>query len=355
MIKQRCPHCRRFQKYEAEGCFCGASLPKAQRDTWCYTKRLGQRHFKRLGKVTKVEAEAQHAAWLTDLLQPQQCVTEDIKLRDACQTYVDKLRDADKPYHREARLFLDRLMNVAGLDANLADISVELAREYQRRVVNGGASLAYADRHVAIAKAMYAYVAPHLPNPFKLVKMFRPDNTLVRMLTDEQEAELLKSAYELKTKNLPWLPEIILVALRTGLRRNDILSLTWEQVNIEARSIAVIQKGKRRLSVPISLDLIEALQQLRQSSQSEFVFPNKQTGKPYGHFDKTWRKLKVAAGIPANFRFHDLRHHVASKLARNTRNPLIVQTILGHSALATTQKYMHVWNNDLTDAVDGLK
>jgi integrase len=228
--------------------------------------------------------------------------------------YVDKLRDADKPYYREARLFLDRLMTVVGQGIALPDITTELAREYQRRVVKGGASLAYADRHVAIAKAMFGYVAPHLPNPFKLVKMFRPDNTLVRMLTNEQEAELLRNARELKTKNMPWLPGIILVALRTGLRRNNILSLKWEQVNFDTRSIAVIQKGKRRLSVPIG-----------------------------------------ASGIPLHFRFHDLRHHVATKLARNTRNPLIVQTILGHSALATTQKYMHVFNTDLTDAVDSLK
>ena len=336
-------------------CACGSSLPRSQKDVWCYTKRQGQRHFKRLGRITKVEAEAAHAKWLTELLQPQSYTSDLVMLDSACQMYVDKLRDADKPYHREARLFLDRLMTVAGSGIALPDITTELAREYQRRVVKGGASLAYADRHVAIAKAMFGYVAPHLPNPFKLVKMFRPDNTLVRMLTDEQEAELLRNARELKTKNMPWLPGIILVALRTGLRRNNILSLKWEQVNFDTRSIAVIQKGKRRLSVPIATDLIEALQELQTLSNSEYVFPNINTGKPYGHFDKSWKKLKLASGIPLHFRFHDLRHHVATKLARNTRNPLIVQTILGHSALATTQKYMHVFNTDLTDAVDGLK
>ena len=296
-----------------------------------------------------------HAKWLTALLEPQSYNAETIALDVACQMYVDKLRDADKPYFREARLFLERLQRVCGLDRNLPDITTELAREYQRRVVGGGASLAYADRHVAIAKAMYAYVAPHLPNPFKLVKMYRPDNTLVRMLSDEQEAELLRVAAELPVRNMPWLPQIMLVALRTGLRRNDILTLKWEQINFDARSIAVIQKGKRRLSVPISLDLIDALLNLAERTNSEYVFPNPLTGNPYGHFDKTWRKLKIAAGIPAHFRFHDLRHHVATKLARNTRNPLIVQSILGHSALTTTQKYMHVWNEDLNNAVDSLK
>jgi integrase len=93
---------------------------------------------------------------------------------------------------------------------------------------------------------------------------------------------------------------------------------------------------------------------MKKRSESEYVFPNPTTKRPYVHFDKTWRALKVLANIPAEFRFHDLRHHVATKLARNTRNPLIVQTILGHSSIATTQKYMHVWRDDLVDAVDSL-
>jgi integrase len=354
MIKQRCPQCRRFQKLELESCVCGASLPRSARDVWCYAKRQGKRHFKRLGRVTKAEAEAAHAKWLTELLQPLAPKTEEIKLAAACEMYVDKLEAAGKPYYREARLFLSRLQVVTDPDIQLTDLTAEKAREYQRRIVNGGASLAYADRHVAIAKAMYAYVAPHLPNPFKLVKMFRPDNTLIRMLTDEQEANLIKHSGTLHTTNMPWLREIILVALRTGLRRNDILTLRWEQINFEARSIAVIQKGKRKLSVPMSLDLLQMFRWLHINDESEYIFPNRQTGKPYGHFDKTWKRLKAAAGIPANFRFHDLRHHVATKLARNTRNPLIVQQILGHSELRTTQKYMHAWNSDLTDAVDSL-
>lgn len=356
MLKQRCPQCKRFQQYDAVSCVCGASLPRTLKDIWCYTKRQGQRHFKRLGRITKIEAEAGHAKWLTELLQPKNGPEfESVKLSDACTIYVDKLRDADKPYHREARLFLDRLLIIAGQDANLSEVTVEVARAYQRRIVNGGASLAYADRHVAIAKAMFGYVAPHMPNPFKLVKMYRPDNTLIRMLSDEQEIELTRKARELESKDVPWLPEIILVAIRTGLRRTDILTLTWKQVNFESRSISVIQKGKRKLSVPLSLDLAEALSMLQQNTESEYVFPNPITGKPFTHIDKTWRKLKAAAGIPPEFRFHDLRHHVATKLARNTKNPLIVQTILGHSALATTQKYMHVWNSDLTNAVDSLK
>ena len=354
MIKQRCPKCRRFQKYEADSCVCGASLPRALRDSWCYAKRDGKRHFKRLGIMNRVEAEAAHAKWLTQLLQPKTFSAEEIKLEDACRMYVDKLEAAGKPYHREAKLFLERLQKVVPPDFGLAQITVEQARDFQRRIVHNGASLAYVDRHVAISKAMFGYVAPHLPNPFKLVRMFRPDNTLIRMLTDEQEADLIRYSHKLKTKNMPWLPEIILVALRTGLRRNDILTLRWEQINFEARSIAVVQKGKRKLSVPMSLDLLQMFRWLHINDESEYIFPNRQTGKPYGHFDKTWRALKMAAGIPANFRFHDLRHHVATKLARNTRNPLIVQQILGHSELRTTQKYMHVFNTDLTDAVDSL-
>lgn len=114
----------------------------------------------------------------------------------------------------------------------------------------------------------------------------------------------------------------------------------------------VRQKGDRRHVVPMASDVHELMDETL--PQSAWCFPNTKTELPYGDFAKTWTALKMKAAIDPDFRFHDLRHHVASMLIKHTGNPVIAQSILGHSDIRVAQRYMHLFATELAQAVEKL-
>jgi len=151
----------------------------------------------------------------------------------------------------------------------------------------------------------------------------------------------------------------------TGLRRNETI-IRWENVNTFGKVITTI--GKRGLIVrtPITSQ-IKAILERSKGHHSEFVFTFicQQTSK-----DKTkirgqrypitpegaktqWRRLKAKSGVK-DFRFHDIRHDVGTKLLRATGNLKLVQKALNHRDIKTTTRYAHVQNEEVASAMEAL-
>ena len=86
---------------------------------------------------------------------------------------------------------------------------------------------------------------------------------------------------------------------------------------------------------------------------NEYVFVNNQTGKPYTTIQKAFGTVIRKANIK-NFRFHDLRHTVATRLATKGIDLTVVQEILGHSKITTTQRYAHPVPQRKLEAIDIL-
>ena len=352
MIKHRCNKCKQFLGLSSDSCSCGWHV-SGRKDLWGIKYIDNRRISKRFGFITRIEAEQLHSAWLDSLFNPPNDTKADvITVERAISVYLEYLQGRGSRYYKDTQRMLNRLGKVAGLETKLNKIDVNLAREFQRRIVDAGATLATADRHIAMAKAMFSYAAPDLPNPFKRVTMYRPDNTIIRMLTEDEEIRILNAAKALSDWRLPWTYHYVLIAMRTGLRKQNILRLSWDEVDLRKKLLSVRQKGDRRHIVPMASDVFELM--YHTTKTCEWCFPNKETGNPYWDFKRKWEHVKRLAKIDSGFRFHDLRHHVASMLIRNVRNPLIVQSILGHSDLRITQRYMHAFSDELAQAVETL-
>jgi site-specific recombinase XerD len=74
---------------------------------------------------------------------------------------------------------------------------------------------------------------------------------------------------------------------------------------------------------------------------SPYVFPGKNRGQRTD-FKGPWQRIRKAAGLPGNFRFHGLRHHFASTLVSSGVDLSVVQALLTHKDARTTQRYAHL-------------
>lgn len=170
-------------------------------------------------------------------------------------------------------------------------------------------------------------------NPVRKAGMLREDNITVRFLLAEEERRLYKSV----DKVAPYLKPIITMALQTGMRRGEILNLKWSNIKCGYIELLETKSGKMR-NIPISSTLQDVLNSL--SKDSEYIFVNPKTNKPYTDIKKAWHKVLDDANIE-NLRFHDLRHTVATRLVEKGTDLLVVKDILGHTMIETTMRYAH--------------
>jgi len=126
-----------------------------------------------------------------------------------------------------------------------------------------------------------------------------------------------------------------------GLRRENILNLKWEQIDFDYKYIGIEKqnnKGHKDIKIPISEKLMSVFNHIEH--KSEYVFISPKTGKPYNTIRKGFLAACKRAGIE-NFRFHDLRHTVGTRLIEKGVDVKTVQELFAHSSIATTQRYTH--------------
>jgi len=166
------------------------------------------------------------------------------------------------------------------------------------------------------------------------VKLLPENNRRLRFLSIEECQRLIECCHK-------DLKPIVVVALNTGMRRSEIFNLKWEQVDLRHGFILLdVTKNGERREIPINTTLEYLFKEMPHSAESEYVFAGK-TGKPLTDIKKGFHTALRKAGI-SDFRFHDLRHCVASHLVMNGIDLTSVKEILGHKSLAMTMRYAHL-------------
>lgn len=146
---------------------------------------------------------------------------------------------------------------------------------------------------------------------------------------------------------------LVLVAMNTGLRRGELFSLNWDNVNLAGKMLTVTAgnaKSRKARHLPLNAEALTVLKRWQRQGDGEgLVFPGAD-GERMTNINKSWDGLVQAAKLD-DFRFHDLRHDFASKLVMAGVDLNTVRELLGHADIAMTLRYSHLAPAKLAAAV----
>lgn len=265
----------------------------------------------------------------------------------------------------------------------LQQITAELVEDWKTGRLKDGRAATTVIRDIASLSAVLTRavkVRKLESNPVRNVDKPRVDRRpKVRYLSEEEEARLRvalserddESKAERLTANewrrqrarepLPALPHYadhltpaVLLSMNTGLRRGELLSLRWADINFREKLLTVDGGGAKSgdtRHVPLNSEALQVIEKWKvqavQALQLDRVFPVRTS------FKTAWRSLMKRASI-SRFRWHDLRHHFASRLAQAGVPLNTIRELLGHGSLAMTLRYAHLAPNQGRDAVAKL-
>ncbi len=184
--------------------------------------------------------------------------------------------------------------------------------------------------------------------------LFRENNKVERILSRKEEAHLYDVCLEHLPKRIYW---IIRAGFQTGMRIGELLALEWRDVDLVNRRITVraeIAKSGKARAIPINKNLTTMLKEVKKETKKagEYVFSGQ---KPIKSIRTSFAKAKGLAEIDPRFRFHDIRHTVASRLITENGVDLVtVASILGHADLKMLERYAHTRRDIELNAMETL-
>lgn len=276
-----------------------------------------------------------------------------IRFKEFADLYAENYAKKKRSWDSTDKLYLEKLKAFFG-DRYLHEITPFMVRQYQaaRREQDTyrktKPSVGYINRELACLKCMFSMAIEWehaTENPVKKIKFEKENNSRTRFLEKEELKALLDNCH-------PVLRAIVLVAVNTGMRREEIRTLKWRDVDFQ-RGFATLYRTKNGevRNVPLNQTARETLMSISKHPSSPYIFCNSK-GNLY-NFRASFMKAVEKANL-SNFRFHDLRHTAASYLAMSGIDLNTIRDILGHKSLGMVLRYAHLSKSHQMAAVKTL-
>jgi integrase/recombinase XerD len=205
-------------------------------------------------------------------------------------------------------------------------------------------------RFAETEKLLPTNVAEHLSLP-------RRWKRLPKALTSDEIEKLLQPEKP-ETPQTLCDQAVLELAYASGLRLAELRGLRLEQLHIEAGFINVIGKGNKERVVPVGRKAVESLERYLTVARPKLVTPKSpanvfltKRGTPFASVT-IWKRIKDRvhrAGVSRNITPHMLRHSFATHLLEHGADLRVIQELLGHANISTTEIYTHVAGNRLRD------
>lgn len=269
--------------------------------------------------------------------------SHDIPIKAIISQYHEWAKVQKPASAREEKYRLDTMFNYfskAGLEY-LGDITPFHIEQMRSAFLEGGKSRATVNRYCALLRSLFYRAIDweiyRGQNPLRKVKFFR-EKPEVRALTDDETKRIIEAARavaaEPQSAVQKIIPDIIELALMTGLRKSEILGLRWRDVRDDVLEIR--GKGDKRRLVPLNgrAQAIVAAQ----PRAGEFVFDICNRHQP-DLMRRTIRQVSKRSGVP--FHLHLARHTFATRLLAAGIDIVTIAEMLGHSSTMTALLYSH--------------
>jgi len=247
------------------------------------------------------------------------------------------------------KYFIQVLVNEFG-NCPLRRFTTLLVEEFQTKTIMEGKAKATANRYLACLKHMlhkaveWDMVEEEAHKRIKRVKFLPENNKRLRYLSREESQALIDACS-------PHLQPIVVTALNTGMRKEEILSLEWDKHIDLKHGFILLDKTKNggRREIPTNRTLKQTLQRIVRRLDSPYVFTDNE-GKRFKDVKRSFHSALRKTGIK-DFRFHDLRHSFASQLVMSGADLATIQELLGHKTLEMTLRYAHLAPGHMVNAV----
>ena len=185
-------------------------------------------------------------------------------------------------------------------------------------------------------------LVPEGGNPCRFVVKYR-QRKRERFLTEEEFRRLgrVLGALEAAGRVAVHAAAAIRLLMLTGCRRNEILTLRWEDVRLDVSELRLRDSKTGPRAVPLSPAAVRVLEGLPRVAGNPWVIAGRRPGARLSDFNSHWYRVRSSAGLE-DVRLHDLRHSFASRaLALGESLPMIGK-LLGHTKIQTTARYAHL-------------
>ena len=196
-------------------------------------------------------------------------------------------------------------------------------------------------------------------NPVSKIKVPRKDNRRIRFLTKDEAAKLLD---ELKKRSQRTY-EMAFLSLNTGMRFGEVANLTWQDIDFDNGIIYIKDPKNRTGRVAYMTEGVKEflLNKKQNRDTNSLIFPTKNNGKMTGvtnSFEKAVKRLGLNKDVTDprdKVVFHTLRHTFASWLVQAGTPLYTVKELLGHKSIAMTERYSHLAENTMREAIKNIE
>ena len=274
---------------------------------------------------------------------------------ELCLKYPDVKESNNRERHKQAFV---HIIEKFGKDYPLKSMWIPQIKEYQTERLNNGARPGTINKEKAALSKMFQVLLEmqHLTvNPARMVKDLSEK-------TGERQVYISHPDFLRILDELPeWHRPITLVAYYTGMRRGEILDLTWSRVNLTTRILKIGPEGTKEgqwKRIPIHRDLVQIFNEVAKvrSLQTQKIFLVEGRTPYPDSMRKPWVKAVKVVGLDPAPTFHDLRHVWTTNALNSGMDTDIREAILGHSDRVRTvrQRYLAIQDRILLQEIDKM-
>lgn len=271
------------------------------------------------------------------------------------------------------------------IDKPLVEINAWLIEKWRAERTKAGNSPSTTNRLITALRGLFSkalewkLISEH---PLSSVKMLQEPSAKARWLSDDEERRL-RAALDAREQRerkgrenaniwriernyepfpvlsasayIDHLKPMVILSLNTGIRQGELFKLRWDALNLNTANLTihdVNSKSGRTRHIPLNSEALDMLTLWQQQTTGNLVFPG-HNGTPMTTVKTAWGNLLKEARIE-NFRWHDMRHHFASRLVMVGVDLNTVRALLGHSDLKMTLRYAHLAPEHTAIAVEKL-